>query len=285
MARNYNRINQRGGNTTGTGLTAAQTALLAGLMGGTPGTVLTGQAAAPGYGWQTPAITGSATELVAGLIEIATQAETDAGTDDARAVTPLKLKAVIDALNAAAIETAAIPGLAAGAASDVQTVVFFPNASTDNGQTRPAGIYVYDGTGWPLTPALALPTLNIGAATDAAQGLVELATPAEVQAGVDSTRAITAAGLASLIATDSLRGLVELATTAEGLAGTSTTLVPPVAVVQAMIDAAGANGIEETLFRTQAQIGSVLLPPVRLRLPLQMVMTITQYTMKGHTLM
>ena len=33
-----------------------------------------------------------ASEAVAGILEIATQAETDAGTDDARAVTPLKLK-------------------------------------------------------------------------------------------------------------------------------------------------------------------------------------------------
>lgn len=34
----------------------------------------------------------SATELIAGIAEIATQAETDAGTDDARFITPLKLK-------------------------------------------------------------------------------------------------------------------------------------------------------------------------------------------------
>lgn len=34
---------------------------------------------------------GSASETAAGILEIATQAETDAGTDDARAVTPLKL--------------------------------------------------------------------------------------------------------------------------------------------------------------------------------------------------
>lgn len=35
---------------------------------------------------------GAATEVSAGIAEIATQAETDAGTDDARIVTPLKLK-------------------------------------------------------------------------------------------------------------------------------------------------------------------------------------------------
>jgi hypothetical protein len=35
---------------------------------------------------------GAATETTAGVVELATQSETDTGTDDARAVTPLKLK-------------------------------------------------------------------------------------------------------------------------------------------------------------------------------------------------
>lgn len=38
------------------------------------------------------AVNGGASETVAGAVELATQAETDAGTDDARIVTPLKLK-------------------------------------------------------------------------------------------------------------------------------------------------------------------------------------------------
>lgn len=43
--------------------------------------------------WTTAFSTASAaTETLAGIAEIATQAETDAGTDDARMVTPLKLK-------------------------------------------------------------------------------------------------------------------------------------------------------------------------------------------------
>jgi hypothetical protein len=37
-----------------------------------------------------------ATESALGLVELATQAETDAGTDDQRAVTPLKLKTLLD---------------------------------------------------------------------------------------------------------------------------------------------------------------------------------------------
>ncbi|HNF14427.1 MAG TPA: hypothetical protein PK453_12215 [Leptospiraceae bacterium] len=39
---------------------------------------------------------GAASETAAGYIEIATQAETNTGTDDARAITPLKLKTNLD---------------------------------------------------------------------------------------------------------------------------------------------------------------------------------------------
>lgn len=45
-----------------------------------------------GSGWDALTSTPAASETVQGIIEIATQAETDTGTDNARAVTPLKLK-------------------------------------------------------------------------------------------------------------------------------------------------------------------------------------------------
>jgi len=45
-----------------------------------------------GSGWDALTSTPAASETVQGIIEIATQAETNTGTDDARAVTPLKLK-------------------------------------------------------------------------------------------------------------------------------------------------------------------------------------------------
>lgn len=61
------------------------------------------------------------------------------------------------------------------------------------------------------------------AASETVAGIIELATSAEVQAGADTTRAVTPAGLASLTSTDTRRGLVELATTAETTAGTDTT--------------------------------------------------------------
>lgn len=60
------------------------------------------------------------------------------------------------------------------------------------------------------------------AATLTTTGVVELATTAETQAGGDSTRAVTPAGLASVVATATAKGLVELATDAEAQAGTDT---------------------------------------------------------------
>jgi hypothetical protein len=59
-------------------------------------------------------------------------------------------------------------------------------------------------------------------ATATRRGLVELATSTEAQTGTDTDRAVTPAGLASLTATDARRGLVELATNAEVQAGTDT---------------------------------------------------------------
>lgn len=52
-------------------------------------------------------------------------------------------------------------------------------------------------------------------ATETTTGVVELATTAEVQAGTDSVRAVTPAGLVGRTATETRAGLVELATAAE----------------------------------------------------------------------
>lgn len=60
-------------------------------------------------------------------------------------------------------------------------------------------------------------------ATSTYSGVVELATSAEVIAGTDTTRAVTPAGLASVVASTTLPGLVELATDAEAQTGTDTT--------------------------------------------------------------
>lgn len=53
-----------------------------------------------------------ASETVAGIAEIATQAETDAGTDDERIVTPLKLKTLVDAVVVTPDATESVKGKA-----------------------------------------------------------------------------------------------------------------------------------------------------------------------------
>ena len=50
-------------------------------------------------GSEVTALLDAAAEGTSGVLELATQAETDAGTDDARAVTPLKLKVRLDNLD------------------------------------------------------------------------------------------------------------------------------------------------------------------------------------------
>lgn len=57
-------------------------------------------------------------------------------------------------------------------------------------------------------------------ASTSAKGVVELATNAETQTGSDTTRAVTPAGLASVVASESLAGLAEIATQGEADAGT-----------------------------------------------------------------
>jgi hypothetical protein len=62
-----------------------------------------------------------------------------------------------------------------------------------NTATSPDTLYWHDGTAWNLigTPSVA--------ATETVSGIVELATLAEVAAGTDTTRAVTAAGVAAEI--------------------------------------------------------------------------------------
>jgi microcystin-dependent protein len=75
-------------------------------------------------------------------------------------------------------------------------------------------------------------------ATETRQGVIELATGAEVAAGTDAARAITPAALLSRTATDARTGLVELATDAEALAGEDTTrAVTPSALKTALLAA------------------------------------------------
>jgi len=109
-----------------------------------------------------------ATTALQGIVELATTAETQTGTDATRAVTPAGL-------------AAALPGAATTSASGV--VELATNAETQTGTDAVRAV----------TPA----GLASVTATTSRSGLVELATDAEAQAGSDTTRAVTPANLGS----------------------------------------------------------------------------------------
>jgi hypothetical protein len=114
-----------------------------------------------------------ASETVKGIAELATQAETNTGTDDARIVTPLKLQTRMAAY-------------AQPLDSDLTAIAAL--STTSYGRALLA-----------LADQAALMALLLSATTSA-QGIVELATTGEATTGTDTTRAVTPAGLAAAIA-------------------------------------------------------------------------------------
>lgn len=84
---------------------------------------------------------------------------------------------------------------------------------------------------------------SFDAATETAAGIVELATTVEAAAGTDTSRAVTAAGVAAYVAaaivaaSDTVAGKVELATNAEAITGTDTVRAVTPAGVKAVVDA------------------------------------------------
>jgi hypothetical protein len=157
-----------------------------------------------------------ATEAAVGVAEIATQAETDAGTDDTRIVTPLKLATAVGTLVPAASETAAgkieiatqaevttgtddtraITPLKLKQATDAlppgttvaATAPLAPEAGQAFFDTTTNTLKVWDGTAWRTSQ----PT-----ATETVAGIAEVATQAEVTAGTDDTRIVTPLKLAT----------------------------------------------------------------------------------------
>ncbi|HYD23844.1 MAG TPA: hypothetical protein VEB68_03540 [Croceibacterium sp.] len=174
-----------------------------------------------------------ATETVKGVAELATQPETDAGADDSRIVTPLKLKNFIDPIIAAleAIYDAAIAaltgrtitgaGLATGggdaSANRVITVAAASLAETNAGAIGdkavvPSGLATILGNIAALfARTIAGGGLVTGGGTLAADRTLTVtkATGAEVLARLLDTAAVTPLGLASLIS-DSQSGGVQV---------------------------------------------------------------------------
>lgn len=113
-----------------------------------------------------------ATETVKGVAEIATQAETDAGTDDSRFVTALKLK---NWIKAASSTVAGIVKLSSSLTSTSTTVAATSSAvkaANDNANSR-------------------LPASSYTTASESSAGKAEIATQAETDAGSDDSRFVT----------------------------------------------------------------------------------------------
>ena len=155
----------------------------------------------------------AATDAVQGIVELATQAEVDAGTDAARAVTPATLKSYVTTATPDATETtkgivelatlaeaeagtdmvravtpaglkAGIVKLGGGASNTAPTGPTTGQIWTDTSKSPPV-VNVWDGTKW----------VEVGAtpadATTTVKGIVQLATAAEVLAGTDALKAVT----------------------------------------------------------------------------------------------
>lgn len=105
----------------------------------------------------------AATDIATGVVELATDAETQTGTDTTRAITPANLSA-----RTATLTRTGVVELA----TDTETQ-----------------------TGTDTTRAITPSNLSARTASETATGLVELATTAEAQAGTDTARAVTPAGI------------------------------------------------------------------------------------------
>jgi hypothetical protein len=107
-----------------------------------------------------------ASEITKGIAELATQTETNTGTDDARIVTPLKFQTRLAAYaQPLAANLTTLAGVASG--------VFGRTLLTSADQ------------------AAARTSLGIAQATEAATGIAELATQAETNTGTDDLRIVT----------------------------------------------------------------------------------------------
>ena len=153
-----------------------------------------------------------------GLIEIATQTETDAGTDYTRAVTPKTL----NDRNA----TQTLTGIAR-----IGTQVEFDAGLLDNVISTPLKVKTrFDDTARTSVSAASglietgtlwnHYTLDIQEASNTQRGTARLATQTEVNAGTDDKTIITPLKLQAKKATEIAEGIVQLSTQAETVAGT-----------------------------------------------------------------
>jgi microcystin-dependent protein len=192
-----------------------------------------------------------ATSSVAGIVELAANAETQTGTATDLAVTPAGLKSTLgnysvsththaaSAIVSGTIDNARLPQAASSAAGIVELA--------DNTETQTG-----TATNLAVTPA----SLASRTATDTRAGIVELADNTETQTGIDTARAVTPASLASRIATTSRAGIVELADNTETQAGTDTTRAVTPASLASRTATDARAGIVELATNAETQTGT-----------------------------
>ena len=133
-----------------------------------------------------------------GVVELATTAETTTGTDTTRAVTPDGLKDGYQGSTNVTTLGSIATGVWRGTAID-QTYLVGQSGTNTGDQTKS------DIDGLAITTVGTLDTGDataiVSAASATAAGKVELATTAEATTGTDTSRAVTAAGVAAVHAT------------------------------------------------------------------------------------
>lgn len=178
------------------------------------------------------AIPTQATETVVGITRYATNTEAIAGTVTAAAIVPSSLKASIDNTFNTRTSTEDRNGVI-----KISTQAAALAGTNDTTAMSPLKVALAIGAA-----TSALPTYS--AATTTVQGIVKIATPAEVQAGVmNNGVAVSPLGLISLTANASRRGLVQLASSAEAITGTDATKAITPQALQAKTGNTGRLGI------------------------------------------
>lgn len=163
-----------------------------------------------------------------GIVEIASVAEAQEGTDDSRAITPATLRLVT--------ATEKRKGVVSLATIDEA------KSGTDSSKA--------------VTPEGVKEAIQNTAATDSRKGVVELATVAETQAGTDSQRAITPYTLSRATATDSRKGVVELATADETQTGTKSDVAVTPSSLKSLTATKTRNGLARFSTAAEALEGS-----------------------------
>jgi hypothetical protein len=188
-----------------------------------------------------------ASTTVKGIVELATNAETIAGTDTVRASTPAGVVAAITA-NTLADASETVKGKV-----ELATTAETTTGTDTIRATTPAGVKA----------AIDAATNTVPDATESVKGKVELATSAETVTGTDTVRAAHPAGVKAAIlagvapdATETVKGKVELATSAETITGTDNTRATTPLGVDAAIDTALTSALGTVSIQGHAHTSS-----------------------------